>query len=72
MSTIDKLQWFGITSPKKAIIFYKFNRNFIFFKILFIFRERGREGERRKETSMCGCLSHAPYWGLGLQPRHVP
>ena len=21
---------------------------------------------------MCGCLSSAPYWGPGLQPRHVP
>ena len=21
---------------------------------------------------MCGCLSHIPYWGPGLQPRHVP
>ena len=21
---------------------------------------------------MCGCLSHAPNWGPGLQPRHVP
>ena len=21
---------------------------------------------------MCGCLWHAPYWGPGLQPRHVP
>ena len=21
---------------------------------------------------MCGCLSHAPHWGSGLQPRHVP
>ena len=21
---------------------------------------------------MCGCLSHAPYWGPGSQPRHVP
>ena len=21
---------------------------------------------------MCGCLSRAPYWGPGLQPRHVP
>ena len=20
---------------------------------------------------MCGCLSHAPYWRPGLQPRHV-
>ncbi|KAF6078353.1 hypothetical protein HJG60_009197 [Phyllostomus discolor] len=32
---------------------------------LFIFRE-GREGERERETSMCGC------WGHGLQPWHVP
>ena len=21
---------------------------------------------------MCGCLSYAPYWGPGLQPRQVP
>ena len=44
----------------------------IFFKRLhlFIFRVRGTEGER--ETSMCGCLSCAPYWGPGLQPRRVP
>ena len=21
---------------------------------------------------MCGCLLHVPYWGPGLQPRHVP
>ena len=21
---------------------------------------------------MCGCLSHAPYWGPGPQPRYVP
>ena len=27
---------------------------------LFIFRERGRRGKRERETSMCGCLSHAP------------
>ena len=36
-----------------------------------IFRERGREGERGRETSMCGCLSCAPNWGPGPQPRHV-
>ena len=29
---------------------------------LFIFR-----GEGKRETSMYGCLSHAPYWGPGLQ-----
>ena len=29
-------------------------------------------GEGRGKTSMCGCLSCAPYWTPGLQPRHVP
>ena len=47
-----------------AILFLK--------KILFIYRQRGKEGERGRETSMCGCLSGTPYWGPGLQPRHVP
>ena len=32
------------------------------------FRGEGRE----RETSMCGCLLCTPYWGPGLQPRHVP
>ena len=39
----------------------------ILFKILFTYfleREKGRE-KRGRETSMCGCLSHAPYWGPG-------
>ena len=39
---------------------------------LFIFRE-GKGGRKRgRETSLCGCLLHTPYWGLGPQPRHVP
>ena len=39
---------------------------------LFIFRE-AKEREREEEkTAMCGCLLRAPYWGPGLQPRHVP
>ena len=30
---------------------------------LLIFTERGREGERERETSMCGCLwLTTPYW----------
>ena len=41
------------------------------FIYLFIFREgEGREKER--ETSVCGCLSDAPYWEPGLQPKYVP
>ena len=45
------------------------------FSFLF-FRERGREGGREREkhqceTSMCGCLSCAPYLGPGTQPSQV-
>ena len=38
-------------------------KTIFFLKILFIFRE-GKGGTKRgRETSMCGCLVHAPYWG---------
>ena len=44
---------------------------FIFYFLEFIyFRGEGRE--RGRETSMYGCLSCAPYWAPGPQPRHVP
>ena len=45
---------------------------FFFRFYVFIFREGKRGRKRRRETSMCGCLSHTPYWGPGPQPRHVP
>ena len=47
--------------------------SFLFIKKdLFIFRE-GKGGRKRgRETSMCGCLLCAPYWGPGPKPRHVP
>ena len=47
----------------------------IFFSFLrfYLFLEEGKEGRKRgRETSMCCCLLCAPYWGPGLQPRHVP
>ena len=39
---------------------------------IYSFLERG-EGRRKRgrDTSMCGCLSLAPYWEPGLQPRQV-
>ena len=45
----------------------------IFLKILFISFHREGKGEikRGRETSMCGCLSQAPNWGPGQQPKHV-
>ena len=53
-----------ITNYSKPNVFKRF--------YLFIFREEkeGRKGGR--ETSMCGCLLSALYWGPGLQPWHVP
>ena len=45
---------------------------------LFTFKEMGREGEIKEEKhryvrdTSTGCLSHAPNWGPGPQPRHVP
>ena len=47
---------------------------FLFLKDIIYFRQRGREGGRKRgrETSVCGCLSCAPYWGPGPQSRHEP
>ena len=50
---------------------YSVDSIFLFlFKIVFIFRER--MGGRKRETSMCDCLLHTPYWGPRLQTTHVP
>ena len=61
-----------LVSPSLYSSFFFFN------KILFIFRKRGREGEREgkkhgceRETSI-DCLSHALTQGLNPQSRHVP
>ena len=38
---------------------------------IYLFLERVREGEREKNITVCLPLA-GPYWGPGLQPRHVP
>ena len=38
------------------------------FLIFYLFLEK-EKGRRKRETSMCGCLLCAPYWGPGPQPR---
>ena len=38
---------------------------------LFLDKEQGGKRERERDTSI-GYISHAPTWGPGLQPRHVP
>ena len=49
------------------------DRNFLKrFIYLLTFRTEGKGGRKREKTSMHNYISHAPYWGHGLQPRHVP
>ena len=44
-----------------------------FFKdFIHLFLGRGEERKRGRETSMCGCLSCAPYWEPGPQPGMCP
>ena len=42
--------------------------------ILFIYFYREEKGRRKggRETLMCACLLHVPYWGPGPQHRHAP
>ena len=37
-----------------------------------LFLQRGEWKEKDRETSMFGCLLHAPYWGPGAQRKPVP
>ena len=39
---------------------------------MYLFLERGEGRERQRETSMCGCFSRAPYWGLAHNPGMCP
>ena len=53
--------------------YQQFKNGYNFLKILFIFRERGREEERERGKHQCVVASHTcPHWGPGLQPRPVP
>ena len=56
-------------NPDLFLDYCNFLKDFIY---LFLERGEGREREGGRETSMCGCFLHTPYWGPGQQPRHVP
>ena len=45
---------------------------FLDFIYLFLERGEGREKERERNIRVWLRLSYTPYWGPGLQPRHVP
>ena len=65
-STVDKhLSYFQFLAIKSSAAI-----NIYFLKILFIL-DKGEGREKETETSVCGCLLHAPYWGPGPQPKHV-
>ena len=61
------------TDHYSPILMANFKKLFVFLR-LFIHFYREEKGRRkgRRETSLCSCLSHAPHWGPGPQPRHVP
>ena len=47
--------------------------SFFFFLRFYLFLERGEGREKELERNiMCDCLLHAPTWGPGPKPRHVP
>ena len=46
---------------------------FYFLKKIYLFLDRGEEREKDRERIVNVWLPLAhPYWGPGLQPRHVP
>ena len=57
------------TFLQRYSLIYLFAYLFIFKD--FIYFQTGEGKERGRETSMCGCLSCAAYWGPGPKPRHV-
>ena len=82
-SCLFKIDCFGIISDLLKSCKYKeltlicFVMTYIFRFYLFIFRDRGREGEKHQcvvasHTPHTGDLAHTPYWGPGPQPRDVP
>ena len=61
------LPWLHYPGCKNNFLFFL---SFFLKDFKFIFRERGREGEKRREgTLMCGYLLCTPYRGPGPQPQ---
>ena len=65
-------RFFSINTLNVFSLLYDFHFFLLKIKFILFFRE-GKGGRKRGgETSMCGCLSHAPYWGPGRKPRLAP
>ena len=61
----------GVSGPHGALWAWE-DCGVCLFLRFYLFLDRGEGREKERETLMCGCLSSAPYWGPGLQPRNVP
>ena len=61
---------YGERNVKDTELTYKLFKMYLFI-LFYLYLERGEGRKRGRETSMCGCLSRAPYWGLGPQPGPV-
>ena len=76
----SSLSWsklWQVDKRSRSLSFWWATFIYLFFKVLYIFREgerkdKEREGNMMCEKHQCGCLSHTPNWGPGLQPRLVP
>ena len=69
------ISYFMIFSLQAELLSFPSGFPFIFLRFYFylLFFREGKGGRKRgRETSTCVCLSRAPYWGPGPQPRHVP
>ena len=70
----SKYLWHDVLLTVKLCILFAALFNFIY---LFIFGEKGKEGEKEGEKHRCAgetsvrCLLHVPSWGPGPQLRHV-
>ena len=69
---LQQYSW-NVVNRMTFLLFSFFSRLY-----LFVFRERGRKGEREEEKHPCtretsiSCLLYTPTGGPGLQPRRVP
>ena len=63
----------GVSGWSRILKIYIFWKILFIFKYLFIFRERGRDGERKGEKCQCVAISHvAPTGDLARNPGMCP
>ena len=70
-ASLSKCSMVGLFNFRHLDVLYGDITLYFFKDFIYLSLER-REGRKRgRETSVCGCPSHTPYWGPGLQPSHM-